>query len=91
MQPAKVPQTNPNLSNLVAEVSLKAPKLYTSHAPPKLRNREGQRMRILAIDCGIKANIIRYFMYQGVELLVVPWDHDISKEKCAAGLPHSHR
>ncbi len=38
-------------------------------------------MRILAIDCGIKANIIRYFMTRGVELLVVPWDHDVSKEQ----------
>ena len=78
--PASVSIVNPNLKNLVAEVSVKAPKLYTSHKPAKL-NKAGKRARIVAIDCGIKANIIRYFMACGVELLVVPWDHDISKEQ----------
>ena len=75
-----VAQEDPNQKNLVAEVSTRAPKLFTSHAPPRL-NAQGQRMRVLAVDCGMKANIIRYFMTKGVELLVVPWDHDISSEK----------
>ena len=61
-------------------MSCKEPKLFVSHAEPRL-NMAGKRMRIVAIDCGIKANIIRYFMTKGVELLLVPWDHDISKEK----------
>ncbi len=75
-----VPQYNPNEANLVAQVSSKEPKLYVSHAPALL-NTKGERMRIVAVDCGIKTNIIRYFMAKGVELLVVPWDHDFTKEK----------
>ena len=61
-------------------MSCKEPRLFVSHAEPRL-NAAGKRMRIVAIDCGIKANIIRYFMTKGVELLLVPWDHDISKEQ----------
>ncbi|EOD21046.1 carbamoyl phosphate synthetase [Emiliania huxleyi CCMP1516] len=76
---SSVPQVNPNDLNLVAEVSLKEPRLFVSHAPPR-QGKDGKRMRILAIDCGIKANIIRYFMSKGVELLLVPWDYDFSGE-----------
>jgi len=76
---SSVPQVNPNDLNLVAEVSLKEPRLFVSHAPPR-QGKDGKRMRILAIDCGIKANIIRYFMSMGVELLLVPWDYDFSGE-----------
>lgn len=65
---------------ILQQVSCKEPKLFVSHAEPRL-NMAGKRMRILAIDCGIKANIIRYFMTKGVELLLVPWDHDVSKEQ----------
>jgi len=77
---ASVPQVDPNKINLVAQVSIKAPKLYVSHAPARL-SLSGKRMRIIAVDCGMKANIIRYFMSKGVELLVVPWDFDFSKEE----------
>ena len=76
-----VPLVDPNLKNLVAEVSIAAPTLYTSQKEEVRLNKAGKRMRILAIDCGMKANIIRYFMTRGVELLVVPWDHDVSKEQ----------
>ena len=69
LQETDVPLIDPNVKNLVAEVSLATPTLYTSHKPARL-NSAGKRTRILAIDCGIKANIIRYFMTCGVELLV---------------------
>jgi len=77
---AAVPQIDPNQINLVAQVSLSAPKLFVSHAAPRL-NTTGKRMRIVAVDCGIKANIIRYFMAKGVELLLVPWDYDFTAEE----------
>ena len=51
---ADVPQIDPNKLNLVAQVSLKKPQLFVSHAPPML-NMKGERMRIVAVDCGIKA------------------------------------
>ena len=73
-QETDVPLIDPNVKNLVAEVSLATPTLYTSHKPARL-NSAGKRTRILAIDCGIKANIIRYFMTCGVELLVSKSHH----------------
>ncbi len=66
--------------NLVAQVSIKTPQLYATPNKPHL-NVAGHRIRILAIDCGIKTNIIRYFMAHGVDLLLVPWDYDFSDEK----------
>ena len=49
----KVKQVDPNMLNLVSQVSIKEPKLYVSHAPPLLSTK-GKRMRILAVDCGMK-------------------------------------
>lgn len=37
----------------------------------------GATPRILAFDCGMKYNIIRYLARKGVELTVVPFDYDI--------------
>ena len=63
------PISDPNARNLVAEVSRVKPATY-GHG----------RVKILALDCGIKCNIIRYFIRKGVEIKVVPWDWDISNE-----------
>ncbi|KAJ1625623.1 hypothetical protein T492DRAFT_843826 [Pavlovales sp. CCMP2436] len=145
-----VPQIDPNKTNLVAQVSLKVPKLYkplSGVAPRMLNGKQlnlspspgpgpspnpslnlspgpspdtesspdpspglalalalalknpdavpqpksrfavagvclGRgRVRVVAVDCGMKYNIIRYFISKGVELLVVPWDHDFLKEE----------
>lgn len=35
---------------------------------------------MLAVDCGIKYNIIRHLVRKGAEVKVVPWNHDIVKE-----------
>ncbi|CAM9724691.1 unnamed protein product, partial [Phaeothamnion confervicola] len=59
---------DPNKRNLVAEVSAKAPKVYG----------KGNGVRVLAVDCGIKNNIIRMLVKKGAEVTVVPWDHDLS-------------
>ena len=34
--------------------------------------------RILAFDCGLKFNIVRYLARRGVELTVVPFDFEVS-------------
>lgn len=52
---------DPNLRNLVAEVSTKAVRVFNKGATP----------RIVAIDCGIKYNIIRFLARTGMELTVV--------------------
>ena len=66
-----VPIEDPNLTNLVAEVSIKEPKVYNKGGYP----------RVLAYDCGMKYNIIRCFLERGVELTVVPFDWDIKKSE----------
>jgi len=57
---------DPNSRNLVALVSCTDVRHYGSP--------EGKH--IVAIDCGMKNNIIRYMVKRGIHLTVVPWDHD---------------
>ncbi|OQR98727.1 carbamoyl-phosphate synthase, ammonia [Thraustotheca clavata] len=61
---------DPNKRNLVAEVSTKTVKTYG----------QGNPLKILAVDCGIKYNIIRQLVSRGAEVKLVPWDHDIVSE-----------
>jgi len=53
-----------NQRNLVAEVSITAPKVYG----------KGNRWKVLAIDCGIKVNIIRALLQRDCEVTLLPWD-----------------
>jgi carbamoyl-phosphate synthase/aspartate carbamoyltransferase len=63
-----VPMSDPNSRNLVAEVSRKLPTVFGSG-----------KIRVMAIDCGIKNNIIRYLARNPeVTLTVVPWNYDIA-------------
>ena len=41
---------------------------------------KGNPVKVLAVDCGIKYNIIRHLVRRGAEVKVVPWDHDLVKE-----------
>ncbi|MFA6077044.1 MAG: glutamine-hydrolyzing carbamoyl-phosphate synthase small subunit [Candidatus Paceibacterota bacterium] len=59
---------DPNLRNLVAEVSTK--KIWTSGV--------GENTIVL-IDCGVKLNIIRSLVWRGLKVVVVPWDTDVTK------------
>lgn len=70
---AALPFTDPNQRNLVAEVSRKSPHTY---GDPKAA------IKIVAVDCGMKNNIIRYFVNEcKVCLKVVPWDWNLEKER----------
>lgn len=62
--------SDPNSRNLVAEVSTKKVKFFG----------KGNPIKILAVDCGMKYNIIRMLVARGAEVKLVPWDHDFSKE-----------
>ena len=55
---------DPNLRNLAAEVSIKEPRIYG----------KGNKYKVLAVDCGIKANIIRSLVQRDCEVNLVPWD-----------------
>jgi carbamoyl-phosphate synthase (ammonia) len=68
---AKAPFVDPNKRNLVAEVSSKEVRVYG----------KGNKVRVLAVDCGMKHNMIRMLVERGAEVKVVPWDHDIAAER----------
>jgi carbamoyl-phosphate synthase small subunit len=61
---------DPNLTNLVDQVSIKTKEVYG-----KGKN------KILLIDCGVKYNIIRHLLERDTTVIRVPYDHDISKEE----------
>ncbi len=60
--------------NLVAEVSCAESILY--EAPGS-----GQHPRVVLVDCGAKLNIIRSLNARGADVLRVPYDHDLEREK----------
>ncbi|KAK0735784.1 hypothetical protein B0T21DRAFT_290282 [Apiosordaria backusii] len=72
---------DPNKKNLVAEVSIKEPKLYSPPSASALKHSTGRPIRILCLDVGMKYNQLRCFLNRGVEVLVCPWDYDFSKEE----------
>ncbi|CED83139.1 carbamoyl-phosphate synth [Phaffia rhodozyma] len=78
-----VPFSDPNFRNLVAEVSVKEPILYTpkgvSGVEPSVHPREGRPLRVLALDLGMKYNQIRCFTKRGIEVKVLPWDYNFNK------------
>ena len=56
---------DPNLRNLVSEVSITEPEEYA----------KGDK-RIIIVDCGVKNNIIQSFLQRDISVVRVPWDYD---------------
>lgn len=64
---------DPNSRHLVKEVSTKEVRYF---------NVEKGSPRIIAYDCGIKYNIIRYFVHHlNVAFYLVPFDYDLEKNE----------
>lgn len=61
---------DPNLTNLVAEVSPKKPNTY-----------KAGKKTIIMIDCGVKNNTIRSFLNRDITVIRVPWDYDFFEAK----------
>jgi carbamoyl-phosphate synthase small subunit len=62
---------DPNLRNLVADVSVPEVKTYEP---------EGEVVATVAcFDCGMKNNILRSFLKRGVRVHRLPWDYDLAK------------
>lgn len=40
---------------------------------------EGAGKRVVLVDCGVKANIIRCLIRRGIEVIRVPWDYDFNQ------------
>lgn len=74
---------DPNLRNLVAEVSCKEVMTYKPQVPRPNGLRSGRAgpsssvHTIVAYDCGMKRNILRSFLKRGVRVVRVPWDFDL--------------
>ena len=60
---------DPNRTNLVAQVSFPEPVRYGQDGP-----------RVVLIDAGTKANIVRSLVRAGSRVLRVPWDYDFFRE-----------
>jgi len=61
---------NPNELHLVDEVSVKTPVVYG----------KGNKTKIIAVDGGMKYNIIRQLVKRDVELTVVPWNYPFADD-----------
>ncbi len=61
---------DPNTRNLVADVSIREKKIYGSGP-----------IKIIAIDCGMKENIVRSLTRPETTVIRVPWNYDFTKEK----------
>jgi carbamoyl-phosphate synthase small subunit len=44
-----------------------------------IRYNEGADKKVVLVDCGVKANIIRCLIKRGVEVIRVPWDYDFNE------------
>ena len=57
--------------NWVEKVSCKEVKTYQPYGEKK--------HRVVLVDCGVKANIIRCLLKRGIEVVRVPWDYDFNQ------------
>ncbi|KAK8191795.1 uncharacterized protein BKA78DRAFT_353075 [Phyllosticta capitalensis] len=72
----EIPWVNPNEKNLVAEVSIKEPKIYSPNPATALKHPSGRPVRVVCVDVGLKFNQLRCLVKRGVEVQVVPWDYN---------------
>ena len=66
--------------NWVARVSCKEVIIYNSKlsTDSQLSTLNSKLKRVVLVDCGVKANIIRCLIRRGVEVVRVPWDYDFN-------------
>merc|ERR1719271_1815827 len=71
----ELPFDDPNAMNLAAIASIDKKVVYEPDGPPAAH--------IVAVDCGMKYNIIRYFVHTlRCKLTRVPWNYDFTAEEC---------
>lgn len=61
---------DPNVSDIVKEVTIKEPIIY---------NEKGSK-KIIVVDCGIKNNIIRNLIKRNLTVIRVPYDYDFLQQ-----------
>lgn len=62
--------------NWVEQVSCKEVMTYQPERSCQMG--ENQKKRVVLVDCGVKANIIRCLLRRGIEVIRVPWDYDFN-------------
>jgi carbamoyl-phosphate synthase small subunit len=88
-QSASIEFADPNETNLAASVSRTQKQVFVPPPLPPVDGAEAppaqeaeKQITILAVDCGMKNNIIRYFVESlRVKLVVVPWDYDFTQDE----------
>ena len=69
--------------NWVEQVSCKEVITYkpdsTAAANSSLFTLHSSLKRVVLVDCGVKANIIRCLIKRGIEVIRVPWDYDFNQ------------
>ncbi|MBQ9637044.1 MAG: glutamine-hydrolyzing carbamoyl-phosphate synthase small subunit [Prevotella sp.] len=68
-EPANIPVAEYDGVNFVDQVSCKEVLHYN----------EGAGKKVVLVDCGVKANIIRCLVRRGVEVIRVPWNYDYTQ------------
>ena len=71
-EPNNVPEADYEGVNFVDRVSVKEIVRYN----------EGAGRKVVLVDCGVKANIIRELIQRGVEVVRVPWNYDYTDMEC---------
>ena len=67
----QIPEADYEGVNFVSQVSCKE----------IIRYNEGAGKKVMLVDCGVKANIIRCLVNRGVEVVRVPWNYDYTNEE----------
>jgi len=75
MENGKLSIADPNVQNLVAEVSCKEVRTYE---PADKGQKTDVRATVACYDCGIKNNILRSFLKRGVRVHRLPWNFDLA-------------
>ena len=63
--------------NWVEKVSCK--DVITYNPDTSIFNLKSSIKRVVLVDCGVKANIIRCLIKRGIEVVRVPWDYDFNQ------------
>ena len=63
--------------NWVEKVSCK--KVITYKPKCSMVNGQCSMKKVVLVDCGVKANIIRCLIRRGIEVIRVPWDYDFNQ------------
>jgi carbamoyl-phosphate synthase small subunit len=66
------------LPHPVDDVSPKEVMVFYPNSNTAPGGEDGKRPRIALVDCGAKANIFRCLLNRNVEIIRIPWNHDLS-------------